>query len=103
MTRQDAKEKAKDLWDEWKWWLALVVFPLVVMAANKYDAQKLDTQVFNRYADHQEAQRVLREERIEARLEDLRREVRYGNCLGETKGSLRACAHLRSTMNERRP
>lgn len=97
------KQRAREIWDEWKWWLALVVFPLAVWGAKSYDAAKLDAQVFNRYADHQEAQRILREERLEARLEDIRREVRYGNCLGETKGSLRACAYLRSTMNPTRP
>ena len=74
------KEKAKEIWDEFKWWLAIIVFPLAVWGMKSYDAQKLDARVFVRYVDQQEAQRALRDVRDSARMERVTRELRYLTC-----------------------
>ena len=80
MTRQDAKEKAIDLWDEWKWWLALVVFPLVVWGARSFDESKLSTRRFDRYSDSVAAAAIQREIRDSARYDGLRKRLDYVIC-----------------------
>jgi hypothetical protein len=74
------KDRAREVWDEYKWWIAAVVLPFTLWAAKSYDAAKLDAQVFVRYVDQQEAQRALRELRDSARQERVAAELRYLIC-----------------------
>jgi hypothetical protein len=55
------KERAKEMWNEWKWWLALVVFPLVVWGARSFDDSKVSTRRFERYTDSLAAVTLLKE------------------------------------------
>lgn len=95
MTRE-TKERAKQMWDEWKWWIALVVLPFSIWAFRTFDASKVGVHEFNAYVNQQYAKEELRTVRDSARYAELRREIRYGNCLQENRGSVRACGHLRT-------
>lgn len=68
------------MWDSWKWWLAVVVLPLSIWAAKSYDAAKLDAQVFVRYVDRQESERLQREIRDSVRQEQIGKQLRYLSC-----------------------
>lgn len=74
------KQRAQEIWDEWKWWLALVVFPLVVWGAKRYDATKLDERVFADYVNREMAAQSLREVRDSARQERITQQLRYLVC-----------------------
>jgi hypothetical protein len=72
--------QAKEIWDEWKWWLALVVFPLLLWGAKRYDASKLDERVFTTYVNQQLASEALRDVRDSARQERITSQLRYLIC-----------------------
>lgn len=74
------KDRARQIWDEWKWWLALVVFPLAILAAKKYDASKLDERTFAVYVQQQAAAVEQSRIRDSARMERINQQLRYLIC-----------------------
>ena len=74
------KERAKQMWDEWKWWIAVIVLPLTILAAKTYDAKKLDERVFADYVNAQMARDAMRDVRDSSRQEQIGRQLRYLIC-----------------------
>jgi hypothetical protein len=80
MTRSEAQERARELWDSARPWMLAVLLPLTLWAAKRYDASKLDERVFADYVNQQLAQDALREVRDSARQERIAQQLRYLIC-----------------------
>lgn len=87
------KERAKQLWERYQWHVAVILLPLALWAAKKYDASKVDTHAFEVFVNGELAKDVLREVRDSARYDALRRHQRYTDCLVLQRRE-RPCAHL---------
>lgn len=74
------RERAKEIWDRWQWVIGVLLLPLVLWAAKRYDASKLDERVFADYVNQQLANDALRDVRDSARQERITQQLRYLVC-----------------------